>query len=71
MKKLHRAKERREQQLFLLEGTHLLEEACAVDCPLVTVCCTPDWQEQHPALWQQAVQRSQRSELVSPEVLQA
>jgi RNA methyltransferase, TrmH family len=71
MRKLHQSKERREQQLFLLEGTHLLEEACAVDCPLVTVCCTPAWQEQHPALWEQALQRSQRSELVSPDVLQA
>jgi TrmH family RNA methyltransferase len=71
MRKLHRAKERREQQLFLLEGTHLLEEACAVNLPLVTVCCTPAWQEQHPNLWEQALQQSQRSELVSPDVLQA
>jgi len=71
MRKLHRVKERREQQLFLLEGTHLLEEACAVGYPLMTVCCTPTWQEQHLALWEQAIQRSQRTEIVSPEVLAA
>lgn len=71
MRKLHRAKERREQQLFLLEGTHLLETACAANYPLETVCCTAAWQEQHPHLWEQCMQRSQRSELVSPEVLQA
>ncbi|HEY9650917.1 MAG TPA: RNA methyltransferase [Coleofasciculaceae cyanobacterium] len=71
IKKLHKAKGRREQQLFLLEGTHLLEEACAVDYPLVTVCCTPDWQARHPALWQEVIDRCQRAEVVSPEVLHA
>lgn len=71
LRKLHRARDRREQQLFLLEGTHLVEEACAVGFSFVTLCCTSSWQEQHPALWQQAMTRSQRAELVSPEVLQA
>lgn len=71
MRKLQRAKERREQQLFLLEGTHLLEEAYAANLPLVTVCCTSAWQAQHAALWEQISQRSQRAELVSPEVLEA
>lgn len=71
MRKLHRAKERREQQLFLLEGTHLLEEACAAGWSLMTVCCTPDWQATHTALWQQVSQQAQRSELVSEAVLAA
>lgn len=71
IRKLHSAKGRREQQLFLLEGTHLLEEACAVDYPLVTVCFTPEWQERHQQLWQEAASRCQRAELVSPEVLKA
>ena len=71
MRKLHRAKERREQQLFLLEGTHLLEEACAIALPLTTVCCTPAWQSRYPELWEQLIQRSQRVEIVSPEVLEA
>src|SRR6476659_1838480 len=71
LRKLHRAKDRRDQQLFLLEGTHLLEEACAVNYPLVTLCCTPEWQANHESLWQQASQKAQRMELVSPEVLKA
>ena len=71
LRKLHSSKERREQQLFLLEGTHLLEEACAVDYPLVTVCCTPEWHSRHEQLWQQACQRAERVEVVSPEVLKA
>lgn len=71
IRKLHSAKGRREQQLFLLEGSHLLEEACAVNYPLVTVCFTPEWQERHPQLWQDAASRCQRAELVSPEVLKA
>lgn len=71
IRKLHSAKGRREQQLFLLEGTHLLEEACAVDYPLVTVCCTTDWQTRHQQLWQAVASRCQRAELVSPEVLKA
>ncbi|HEY9860835.1 MAG TPA: RNA methyltransferase substrate-binding domain-containing protein, partial [Candidatus Obscuribacterales bacterium] len=71
LRKLHRARDRREQQLFLLEGTHLLEEACAVNYPLATLCCTPEWQANHESLWQQASQTAQRLELVSPEVLKA
>ncbi|MBE9180521.1 RNA methyltransferase [Oculatella sp. LEGE 06141] len=71
MRKLHRAKDRREQQQFLLEGTHLLEAACAANCSLSVVCYTSTWQDNHPALWEQATQRAERSHLVSPEVLQA
>jgi TrmH family RNA methyltransferase len=71
LRKLHRAKERREQQLFLLEGTHLVEEACAVGLPIVTVCCTEAWQAQNSQLWQQLYDRAQRLELVSPEVIKA
>jgi RNA methyltransferase, TrmH family len=71
LKKLHRAKERQEQQLFLLEGTHLIESACLADRPLATICCTLDWQQRYPALWDKLEQRSQRIELVSPEVLRA
>jgi len=71
MRKLHQSKARREQELFLLEGTHLLQEACAVNYPLQTVCCTADWQDHHSTLWQQVAQQAQRVELVSPAVLQA
>ncbi|NJP11874.1 MAG: RNA methyltransferase [Leptolyngbyaceae cyanobacterium RU_5_1] len=71
MRKLHRAKERREQQLFLLEGTHLLETACATNRPLKEVCCTLEWQTHHLQLWQQVEQSAQRVELVSQDVLRA
>lgn len=71
MRKLHRAKDRREQQLFLLEGTHLIEEACAARYAFVTFCYTPEWQSSHESLWQQASSQAQRVEMVSPEVLKA
>jgi RNA methyltransferase, TrmH family len=71
MRKLHRAKARQEQGLFLLEGTHLLQEAAAVSHPLETVCYTPDWQAAHPDLGQRLSQLAQRVELVSSDVVQA
>lgn len=71
IRKLHQAKGRKEQQLFLLEGTHLISEACAVGYPLTTVCCTPDWLERYPQLWETLCQQSQRSEIVSEAVLAA
>ncbi len=71
LRKLHRTKERREQQLFLLEGTHLIEEATEFDLPFLTVCCTETWQHHHPALFDRLQSRSQRLELVTPEVIKA
>jgi len=71
IRQLHRAKERREQQLFLLEGTHLIEAACLADRPFNTVCHTSNWQLRYPELLQQIEQRTQRLEVVSPEVLRA
>ncbi len=71
MRKLHRTKERRQQQLFLLEGTHLLEAALLANRPFVTVCHTPEWHARYPDLWALANQSAQRIELVSPEVLRA
>lgn len=71
VRRLHQAKERHQEQAFLLEGTHLLQEACAVALELDVLCATPDWQEQHLALWQQASQRAARTELVSGAVLTA
>jgi TrmH family RNA methyltransferase len=57
--------------LCLLEGTHLLQEAYAVDYPLTILCATPTWQTNHPELWDFAVDRCDRVELVSPEVIKA
>jgi TrmH family RNA methyltransferase len=71
LRKLHQAKERRQQQLFLLEGTHLVEAACVADCSFVTICCTTEWQGRYQSLWEQVSQVAQRVELVSQEVLRA
>jgi RNA methyltransferase, TrmH family len=71
IRKLHRSQERREQHLFLLEGSHLVAEACAMQVPLQVLCCTPDWQQQYAKLYDQAHEQSQRIEIVSPEVLKA
>ncbi|AFZ59829.1 RNA methyltransferase [Anabaena cylindrica FACHB-243] len=71
IRKLHSTKERHKQELFLLEGTHLLEEAWAVNYPLEVVCCTPQWQMVHPQLWDDVCSRCHRYEIVSEEVLSA
>jgi len=70
-KKLQNAKERRETQSFLLEGTHLIEEACTAKYPLMTVCCTLDWQAHHPELWSIVQATGERVESVSDEVIRA
>jgi TrmH family RNA methyltransferase len=69
IRKLHRAKGRREQNLFLLEGTHLVETACQGNCSLVTLCYTEQWQARYPLLWENASKLVERCELVSLEVL--
>ena len=68
---LHRPKGRREHHLFLIEGTHLLETACAVDSSIETVCATKQWQEQHLQLSEKLVKKAKRVEIVTPEVLEA
>jgi RNA methyltransferase, TrmH family len=71
IRKLQSAKERREAQLFLVEGTHLIQEACAVKYPLMTLCHTQTWQTHHPDLWAIAIETCDRVELVSDEVIKA
>jgi RNA methyltransferase, TrmH family len=71
IRKLHSAKERRETGLFLLEGTHLIQEAIAVKYPLMTLCCTEQWQKHHPELWSIAHETCDRVESVSEEVIRA
>jgi RNA methyltransferase, TrmH family len=70
LRKLHRTKERRSQQMFLLEGTHLIQEALATHYPLLTVCYTENWRSRHPQLWA-ALAAAERLELVSPEIIAA
>ena len=71
LRKLHSAKERHKQDLFLLEGTHLLEEAFVVDYPLSAVCCTQQWLVQHESLWKKVSNSCPRVEVVSQEVIAA
>lgn len=71
VRKLSQAKARRDHAQFLLEGTHLVQEALAVGYPLVAAHCTPDWCDRHPDTWTALVAQCPRAELVSPEVLAA
>ncbi|MBD2231363.1 TrmH family RNA methyltransferase [Phormidium tenue] len=69
-RKLHQAKARRSQSQFLLEGTHLIQEALATSYPLDIACYTPAWQKAHPNLALELEQRAERVELVSDAVLE-
>ena len=71
IRQLHQTKGRRRHGQFLMEGTHLLQEAIAVGYPLAAVCCTDAWRCRYPDLWQLTVQQAQQREVVSPEVLAA
>lgn len=71
IRKLHQGKFRRQQGLFLLEGTHLIQEALAVGYPLSVVCYTSVWQERNADLGVALRSQAQRVEEVSEEVLQS
>ncbi len=71
VRKLHQSKFRRAQGQFLLEGTHLIQEALAAQYPIEIACHTPGWAEQHPDLQGQLVSAAQRVEWVTDEVLRA
>ena len=68
-RKLHQAKERRRQNTFLLEGTHLLQEACAVGYPLNQIAVTEAWCRNHGALLEQFQHLDADIHLVSANVL--
>lgn len=69
IRKLHRTRERQEQNLSLIEGTHLLETALAVNCSLETVFYTEKWQQRQRELAEKLQNQAKRVEIVSPEVL--
>lgn len=71
IRKLHQAKGRRSYGQFLLEGTHLVQEAILAGYPLEIVCCTPAWEDRHTALREELAAYAPRLETVSPEVLAA
>ncbi|MFQ4138797.1 TrmH family RNA methyltransferase [Nodosilinea sp. PGN35] len=70
IRKLHQAKERRSQNQFLLEGTHLIQEALATSYPLDVVCYTPAWRQAHSDLALELEQRAERVELVAEALLE-
>lgn len=70
-RKLHQAKERHRQNMFLLEGTHLLQEACSVRYPLLQVAVTEAWCHTHRALLDQLQDLSIDICLVSFDVLRS
>ncbi|MFS8823245.1 TrmH family RNA methyltransferase [Synechococcus sp. W60.2] len=70
LRQLHRSKGRREQGAFLVEGSHLLEEALGVGWPLRAVCYTFDWAERHPRLLA-SLPKHLRRQAVSLEVMAA
>lgn len=70
-RRLHQGKGRRSLQQFLVEGTHLVQEALTVGHPIAILCATPPWQLRYPQLWDQAIASVPRVETVTPEVLAA
>jgi RNA methyltransferase, TrmH family len=71
IRKLHQTKQRHLQQQFLIEGTHLLQEAWASAWPLDLVCHTEAWLAKQPTTTLRQLEQVPRVELVSPEVLAA
>lgn len=47
-RKLQSRHNREQLKLFLVEGTHLVQEALATRWPLETVCFTTKWRDSHP-----------------------
>ncbi|MFS8894859.1 TrmH family RNA methyltransferase [Synechococcus sp. R3-13] len=70
LRQLHRSQGRREQGAFLVEGSHLIEEALRVGWPLQALCYTPDWASRHPHLLAD-LPKGLRRQPVSPEVMAA
>lgn len=71
IKKLQQVKGRKKQNLFLLEGNHLITAACEYLYPLEVVCFTPQWQEKNSELAARIKALAKRVEIVSLEVLKA
>lgn len=68
LRQLQQAKGRREQAAFLVEGSHLLQEALVTGWPLLAVCFTEAWVTKHPDLWQ-GIPAEVRQQRVSESVL--
>lgn len=71
VRRLQQTQQRQAEGLLLLEGTHLLEEACCSGYELSLVCYTAAWQARYPALFEQVLRSPAHLQEVSPEVLAA
>lgn len=71
VRKLHQSKFRRQQQQFLLEGTHLLQEALLAAYPIDIGCHTEAWAQRYPALANDLRHHAARVEVVSEPVMAA
>lgn len=71
VRKLHRAKERLQQNLLLIEGTNLIATACQADYKLDTVFYTERWQQNHQSLYRIIAEKNFTTQPVSSDVLNA
>ncbi|HIK45602.1 MAG TPA: RNA methyltransferase [Leptolyngbyaceae cyanobacterium M65_K2018_010] len=71
IRKLHQAKVRRQRGQFLLEGTHLIQEALALGYPLTVACHTQAWAQRYPDLATTLQEHTPQIETVSEAVLEA
>lgn len=71
LRKLQQPKERRKQNLLLLEGTHLVEAACDANYPLQILCYTESWQQRYGDTYREAIAQADQIELVSDAVLKS
>ncbi len=58
--RLHQVSERRDRCQFLIEGTHLVEEAIATGWPLESICFETAWAEQNKLLLDRLIADPQR-----------
>jgi len=62
--RLHQASVRRDERKFLIEGTHLIEEAIATEWPLESICFEESWAEQNQSLLHRILQDANRPQLI-------
>ncbi|MDJ1174366.1 TrmH family RNA methyltransferase [Roseofilum capinflatum] len=71
LRKLHQPKGRKQAQLCLLEGTHLVEAACQVNARLESAAYTPEWLAKYPQIGEKLPECCERVQPVSYEVLKS
>ncbi len=62
--RLHQVSERRDRCQFLIEGTHLVEEAIATGWPLESICFEEAWAEQNKLLLDRLIADPNRTKVL-------